>query len=86
VDQYERERTHKRAFARLIEIVCEQAPLDGTGYLTVMHSDVPEEGQALAADLARLANQAQVPVSNVPPAIVTHGGPGILGVGFFVKA
>jgi len=85
VDQYERERTHKRAVARLKEIVCEQAPLDGTGYLTVMHSDVPEEGQALAVDLARLVNQAQVPVSNVPPAIVTHGGPGILGVGFFVK-
>ena len=85
VDQYERERTHKRAVARLKEIVCDQAPLDGTGYLTVMHSDVLEEGQALAVDLARLANQAQIPVSNVPPAIVTHGGPGILGVGFFVK-
>jgi len=85
VDQYERERTHKRAVARLKEIVCDQAPLDGTGYLTVMHSDVLEEGQALADDLARLANQAQIPVSNVPPAIVTHGGPGILGVGFFVK-
>jgi DegV family protein with EDD domain len=85
VDQYERERTHKRAVARLKEIVCEQAPLDGTAYLTVMHSDVPEEGQALADDLARLANQAKIPIANVPPAIVTHGGPGILGVGFFVK-
>ena len=85
VDQYERERTHKRAVARLKEIVCDQAPHDGTGYLTVMHSDVPEEGRALADDLARLANQAQISVSSVPPAIVTHGGPGILGVGFFVK-
>jgi DegV family protein with EDD domain len=85
VDQYERERTHKRAVARLIEIVCEQAPKNGAGYLTVMHSDVPEEGKELADNLSRLMNQPNISIANVPPAIVTHGGPGILGVGFFVK-
>lgn len=85
VDQYERERTQKRAVARLKEIVCEQAPHDGSGYLTVMHAGVRHEGQRLAEDLSLLINQPYVPVLDVPPAIVTHGGPGILGAGFFVE-
>lgn len=85
VDQYERERTHKRAVARLKEIVLEQIPHDGTGYLTVMYSGDKNQGLALASDFRDLVGQTDIPVVHVPPAIVTHGGPGILGVGFFVK-
>jgi DegV family protein with EDD domain len=85
VDQYERERTHKRAIARLKEIVLEQIPRDGSGYLSVMHAGVYTQGKALADELSGLVNQPYVPVVNMPPAIVTHGGPGILGTGFFVR-
>ncbi len=85
VDQYERERTHKRAVARLKEIVLEQIPHDGTGYLSIMHAGVYNQGKALAEELSKMVNQPDVPVVNMPPAIVTHGGPGILGAGFFVK-
>jgi DegV family protein with EDD domain len=84
VDQFERERTHKRALARLSEIVCEQYPKDGDGYLTVMHASVPDQAQALAADLGARLGVRDVPIYDVPPAIVTHGGPGILGAGFFI--
>lgn len=83
VDQFERERTHKRALARLKEIVQAQCPHDGLGYLTVLQADVPELGLALAQELSQLMNQPQVPTVHMPPAIVTHGGPGILGVAFF---
>jgi DegV family protein with EDD domain len=85
VDQYERERTHKRALARLKEIVDEQAPHDGCAYLTVMHAGEPEQARLLADDLARMIDQPHVPIAHMPPAIVTHGGPGILGVGFFTS-
>jgi len=85
VDQYERERTHKRAIARLKQIALEQISPDG-GYLSIMHAGVPEQGQALALELGQMINQAEVPVVDVPPAIVTHGGPGILAVAFFVRA
>ena len=85
VDNYEKERTHRRAVARLKEIVCEQAPLDGSAMLSVMHADVPEEAQALRDDLSKIVNQKEIFIADVPPAIVTHGGPGILGVGFFVR-
>lgn len=86
VDVYERERTHRRALARLKEIVVEQIPNDGSGLLTVMHAGEPEEGEKLAKELGELVNQPDVPVYDVPPAIVVHGGPGILGAGFFVHS
>lgn len=84
VDQFDKERTHKRALARLKEVVLEQYPRGGDGYLSVMHAGVPEQGQALADELGAALGVRNVPVLDVPPAIVTHGGPGVLGVGFFV--
>ncbi len=83
VDRYENERTYKRALARLKEIVVEQFPKNGVGYLSIMHAGVPGEGKALADDLSKLVNQTEVPIYNVPPAIVTHGGPGLLAASFF---
>jgi DegV family protein with EDD domain len=85
VNQFERERTQKRALARLKELVLEQIPHDGSGHLSVMHADVPDQGQALADDLGAQLGLSQIPIYDVPPAIVTHAGPGILGVGFFVN-
>jgi DegV family protein with EDD domain len=83
VEPYEKERTHKRALARLIDIVDQQYPGDKDGYLSVMHAGVPEQGAELAAELCRRLKIERIPVYNVPPAIVTHGGPGILAAGFF---
>jgi DegV family protein with EDD domain len=85
VDQYERERTYKRAIARLKEIVLEQIPSDGTAYMSIMYAGNRAAGQALADELGNQIHQPDVPVVSMPPAIITHGGPGILGVGFFVK-
>jgi len=84
VDQYERERTQKHARARLVNIALEQYPRGKEGYLTVLHAGVPEQGLALAEELGSKLGIEKVPFYDVPPAIVTHGGPGILGVGFFV--
>jgi DegV family protein with EDD domain len=84
VDQYERERTHRRALERLIEIVLEQIPRRAESYLTVMHADVPDQGDSLAEDFANELQIASVPTFNVPPAIITHGGPGILAAAFFI--
>jgi DegV family protein with EDD domain len=86
VDQFERERTQKRAVARLKELVLDQIPRDGSGHLSVMHAGVPDQGQALADDLGGQLGLSHIPILDVPPAIVTHAGPGILGAGFFVSA
>lgn len=84
VNQYEKERTHRRAVARLKEIVIEQIARGEDGHLSVMHAGVPEQGQQLADELQLQLSLAEVPLLEVPPAIITHGGPGILGVGFFI--
>lgn len=84
VEPFERVRTQKQALARLQEIVITQIPRDGTGYLTVMHAGVADAGQSLADKLGAELGLASVPLHEVPPAVIVHGGPGILGAGFFV--
>jgi DegV family protein with EDD domain len=84
VQSFERERTHKRAMARLKEIVVEQYPKQGEGYLAVMHAGATEQAEDLAADLGTRFSLSEVPIYDLPPAIVVHGGPGILGVSFIV--
>jgi DegV family protein with EDD domain len=83
-DQFERTRTHKRAVARLKELVLDQIPGDGSGHLSVMHASAPDQAQALADDLRTKLDLPPVPILDVPPAIVTHAGPGVLAVAFFV--
>ncbi len=83
-DQLERTRTHRRAVARLKELVASQLPRDGSGHLSIMHAAAPEEAQALADDLCARLELASIPILDVPPAIVTHAGPGVLAVAFFV--
>ena len=84
VDQFEKERTMKHAVTRLKELIVSQYPLHSDGYLTIMHAGVPDQGQALADDMKEILRLKDVPVVDVPPAITTNGGPGILGAGFFV--
>ena len=83
-DQFERTRTHRRAVARLKELVLDQMPGDGSGHLSVMHASAPDQAQALADDLRARLDLPPVPILDVPPAIVTHAGPGVLAVAFFV--
>jgi len=86
VDVYEKERTQRHAVARLKELVLAQIARDEVGYLSVMHAGVPEEGRTLADDLAAQLGLATVPLHDLPPTIVCHAGPGVLGVGFFTLA
>jgi DegV family protein with EDD domain len=84
VDTFEKERTHNHAVNRLKNLVIRQVA-GADAYLTVMHAGVPEQGNALAEDLKSKLGLSIVPIHHMPPAIVTHGGPGILGVGFFLR-
>jgi DegV family protein with EDD domain len=83
VDVFGRERTHKRALTRLLEITLEQLPPSNSRTLSVMHAGVYDQASELACDLAAALNLGRIPIYQVPPAIVTHGGPGIIGIAFF---
>jgi len=84
VEPFEQQRTHKRALARLEEIVHEQCPQRSETRLSVMQVEAETEARELASALQSWWGGGQVPIYELPPAIVTHGGPKTMGVGFFV--
>ena len=84
VEPFEQQRTKKRALARLVEIVEEQCPKNAEAHLCVMQADAMDEAGRLAADLKSRMNLTSIPIYELPPAIVVHGGPGVLAIGFFV--
>ncbi|MGC9399089.1 MAG: DegV family protein [Anaerolineae bacterium] len=84
IESFEKVRTFRRAQRRLQDLVVEQIAPGEEGHLSVMHAAVPDQAQALVERLQRQLHLSyEVNVLDVPPAIVTHGGPGVLGVGFF---
>lgn len=87
VDALEQQRTHKRAVARLRELVVKGDGQPGRpdAHLAVMHVDAEDEAQELAAYFTGALDLSpeEIPVYLLPPAIVVHGGPGILGATYF---
>ena len=83
VDQFEKERTQKRAIQRVVELVKSQAARNGDAYISIMHAAVPELAREFAITLCNEFSLNNIPILDVPPAIVTHGGPGILAAAFF---
>ncbi len=83
VDQFEKVRTQKQALQRLVELVKSQAAKNGEAYISVMHAAVPDQAKEFAATICAEFGFDSVPILDVPPAIVTHGGPGIIAAAFF---
>jgi fatty acid-binding protein DegV len=48
-----------------------------------MHADAERGAQTLASDFAAELSLSGVPIYELPPAIVVHGGPGVLAASFF---
>lgn len=82
-EAYEQQRTRKRSLARLVEIVESQCPKSDSAHLAVLQVAAEGEAAQLAANLKARMNLTDVPIYQLPPAIVVHGGPGAMGVGFF---
>lgn len=84
VESFEQPRTKKRALTRLVEIVTEQCSGGAESHLCVLQVEVEEEAQALADELKSKIKVPEIPIYELPPAIVVHAGPRAMGVGFFV--
>ncbi len=85
VEAHSQLRTKRKALACLTDLVKAECPPGEAGYLCVMHVDARSEAEALAGDFREALGAPDVPVLEVPPAIVVHAGPGALAVGFFTK-
>lgn len=84
VEPFEQQRTKKRALARLVEVAAEQCPGNAESYLSVLQVEAEFEAQALVTTLKEHIAVPAIPIYELPPAIVVHGGPKTMGVGFFV--
>jgi DegV family protein with EDD domain len=84
VEPFEQQRTKRRALARLLEIIAEECPKSEEAHLTIMQAAAEQEAWSLAAELRSRMNLTSIPIYELPPAIVTHGGPGALAIGFFM--
>jgi DegV family protein with EDD domain len=84
VDVYEKQRTRKKAISRIKEIVLEQLPRANAQYLSIMYTDGDWPTENFSQSLMEDLQLDQISIRNMPPAIITHGGPGGIGVGFFI--
>ena len=86
VASFESQRTHKRALARLKEIITAQCPPGPQSFLNIMHGDALDLANSFAAEIGAQLNIPvdQIPIYDLTPAILVHSGPGVIAVSFFV--
>jgi DegV family protein with EDD domain len=86
VEPLDKVRTYQKALERLKELVVTECPRAPDARLSVMHADVEADAAKLRDELRMVLGIQEIPVYSVGPAITTHGGPGILAVGFFAAS
>jgi DegV family protein with EDD domain len=85
VESFEQQRTKKRAVARLVEVATEQCQGRENAHLSVIQVAAEQEADALVKELKSVIPVSDIPIYQLPPAIVVHAGPRTLGLGFFVS-
>ena len=86
VAPFESQRTQRKARARLQELVLEQCPHGADSLLKIQHGSALEEAQAMAEEFKEKLGIPEIPIYDLPPAILTHAGPGVISASFFVSA
>jgi DegV family protein with EDD domain len=83
VESFEQQRTKKRALARLVEVVTESCKGGDEAHLCVLQVEAEKEAESLVTELKSKVPVSNIPIYELPPAIVVHAGPKAMGVGFF---
>ena len=83
VEAFEQQRTKKRALARLVEVVTESCKGGDEAHLCVLQVEAEKEAESLVTELKSKVPVSNIPIYELPPAIVVHAGPKAMGVGFF---
>ena len=84
IEPFEQQRTKKRALARLVETVAESCKGGDDAHLCVLQVAAEQEAQVLVEELKSRVPIANIPIYELPPAIIVHAGPRAMGVGFFI--
>ena len=81
----ESQRTQKRAFARLRELIYSDCARSDDPHIAFMHSGFDEETQGLISDFKTTLGLGDVQIYNLPPAILVHAGPGTIAISYFTE-
>jgi DegV family protein with EDD domain len=84
VEPVDSQRTSKKALARLKELVISECKEKGFSMFSIQHGAAEKEAQSLADDFKLLLGIETIEIYELPPAFLTHSGPGVLGVSYFV--
>jgi len=84
VEPVDSQRTSKKALARLKELVVSECKEKGCSMFSIQHGAADQEARKLAEDFKQLLGIDSIEIFELPPAFLTHSGPGVLGVSYFV--
>jgi DegV family protein with EDD domain len=84
VESFEQHRTKKRALARLVDVVMASGNGGEESHLCVLQVEAEDEAEAFVKELKSKVPVSNIPIYELPPAIVVHAGPKAMGVGFFL--
>jgi DegV family protein with EDD domain len=82
VDVFAKPRTQSKAISIMLQQVAQEAgnlPL----HAAILHSDLPEEAEALREMIAGQFQCAELYVTALTPVMGAHTGPGVLGIAFY---
>lgn len=85
VSPFEKQRTKQRALARISELIKKECPPTADSHLAILEADAMDVAEALRADFSSALKLDEISILDLPPAIVVHAGPGVVGVSFFTK-
>jgi fatty acid kinase fatty acid binding subunit len=80
ITPFERVRTSRRAFERMVELLQSRHTAGGDGW-AIQHIQAPREAEALVERGREIFGSEPVFVSEIGPVIGAHVGPGLLGAG-----
>jgi len=80
ITPFERVRTSRRAFERMVELLRSRQAAGGDGW-AIQHIQAPREAEALVERGREIFGSEPAFVSEIGPVIGTHVGPGLLGAG-----
>lgn len=79
----ESQRTRVKALARLKDLITAEMPPTEEAHLTFSHCEAEDVAGELAAYFSQAFGFKEIPIYEVPPAIVVHGGPKIISASYF---
>jgi DegV family protein with EDD domain len=85
VEPVESQRTKSKAMKSLIDLIQKECPRSDEAYFCIQEGGAKEEADLLAIEIGKFMGFTNIPMYTIPPAILVHGGPGVVGVSYFVK-